>query len=324
MLDSLFATIPKDILMRVNNLDLNISSENCNQEINRLLQRTVLVGGKRLRPLLTYLMGNLVGLSPIDVTPYSKAIELVHAASLSHDDVVDNATTRRGRPTINASSSNKNAVLAGDYLLADVIVELSELGNLELVSEMARIIQDLAEGEWIQLDAQRSRKYTREIISTIAHKKTASVMSWCCVAPAIVAGLSPTLVQYARNFGVNLGVAFQLVDDTLDFSGNSKKDYHLDLENGVINSVIYEWLALNPELMTKFQNGEDIISLWDNSNLDEAIDIIRASAEDHLQKARDLLEVLTRELYGDEASQSRDAVLKPIHMMISFLGRREF
>src|SRR5690606_31879505 len=123
----------------------------------------VLLGGKRLRPLLTYLCGNFFGVKADALDVYAKAIEMVHAASLSHDDVVDGANTRRGKPSINAESSNKQAVLAGDYLLADVIVELTKQGDLTLVQEMSYVIQALAEGEWIQLDAAASRQYTREL-----------------------------------------------------------------------------------------------------------------------------------------------------------------
>ena len=115
--------IPADVLLKTKSLELDIKSKDCNDRVNKLLKKTVLLGGKRLRPMLTYLFGQLFGHSLKDLEVYARAIECVHAASLSHDDVVDGAETRRGSPSINTLSSNKYAVLAGDYLLADVIVK---------------------------------------------------------------------------------------------------------------------------------------------------------------------------------------------------------
>ena len=156
------ANIPHDILKRLGDLSVDARSESCRREINDLLQQTVLIGGKRLRPLLTFLMGQFFGLDLDACELPARAIEQVHAASLSHDDVVDNASTRRGKPSINVVASNKKAVLAGDYLLANVIVDLATLNRPDVVSEMAQVIRDLAEGEWLQLDAAQNRAYTRE------------------------------------------------------------------------------------------------------------------------------------------------------------------
>ena len=164
--------MPKGVLSAVGEIDLNIPSTTCKKEINDLLQRTVLVGGKRLRPLLTHLVGDLFQLDTLVVAPYARAVELVHAASLSHDDVIDNATMRRGLPSINIVASNKKAVLAGDTLLSSVIVDLTEAGHLSLVREMSYVIRDLSEGEWIQADLILSRDYTKSSIREIAMKKT--------------------------------------------------------------------------------------------------------------------------------------------------------
>lgn len=319
-------TIPPHLLGRVRDLEMVTASESCNRSINQLLQRTVLLGGKRLRPLLTYLCGNFFGVQAEKLDVFAKAIEMVHAASLSHDDVVDGAKTRRGKPSINAESTNKHAVLAGDYLLADVIVELSKQGDLSLVKEMAQVIQALAEGEWIQLDAAESRQYTRELIDSIAQKKTASVMSWCAVSPAIVAGLPDGVVNYARDFGHHLGLAFQQMDDTLDFSGNSKKDHLLDLENGVINAVLYEWLELNPDLKEKFLKGESASSLWSEKNLDQAVSIVEARARDHLDKCLELIEVMAKEIpqHRDLTEKQITAAKEPLIEIVHYLGRRTY
>lgn len=326
MIPKFLTTIPPELLGRVRDLEMMTTSESCNRSINQLLQRTVLLGGKRLRPLLTYLCGRFFGVNAANLDTYAKAIEMVHAASLSHDDVVDGAKTRRGKPSINAESTNKHAVLAGDYLLADVIVELSKRGNLALVQEMSLVIQALAEGEWIQLDAAESRKYSRELIELIANKKTASVMSWCAVAPATLAGLPEAVIGYARDFGYHLGLAFQQMDDTLDFSGNSKKDHLLDLENGVINSVLYEWMELNPELKDRFLAGESASSVWSEKNLDRAVNIVEARARDHLDKCLELIEVMAKEIpsHSELTYEQITKAKEPLIEIVHYLGRRTY
>jgi len=325
MLTELLSSIDPRILESINEMDLGIESENCNQEVNQLLQKTVLVGGKRLRPMLTQLMGAFFGRSVDDVLPFARAIELVHAASLAHDDVIDNATERRGVPSINIAGSNKKAILAGDYLLADVIVSLTKTGHLELVKEMSLVIQDLAEGEWIQSDACESRNYTKEIIEKIADLKTASVMSWCCLAPAMLSTQSENLVEYARSFGSHLGLAFQMMDDTLDFSGQSKKDHLLDLKNGVVNSVVYEWFTMRPEIFDKFKKGEDILSLVGEENLDKAVEVVQKKAHWHLDQAKNVLQIMQTELSDEiKTSEVHKNSITPLNLIIDYMGGRKF
>jgi octaprenyl-diphosphate synthase len=190
-----FESLPPVILNRATSLDLNITSSNAHDAIDEILSKTVLSGGKRLRPLLTYLSGNLFKADFDLLDPFARATELVHAASLAHDDVIDNATLRRGRPSINILSSNKKSVLAGDYLLSKVIVDLTYANNLELLKRMSLVIKDLSEGEWLQLDLINSRLYTKEKIIEIAMKKTSSVMSYCTSSPAILAQMRRLLMK---------------------------------------------------------------------------------------------------------------------------------
>ncbi len=316
-----FETIPLPIINEIKNLDFSASDQSVNKEIEKLLSKTVLVGGKRLRPILTYLMGDLFGVSLKSMAPLARAIELVHAASLGHDDVVDNATTRRGTPSINVVSSNKRAVLAGDYLLADVIVSLSRENDINLIKEMAQVIQSLSDGEWLQLNASESRKYSREIIETIALKKTGSVISWCCVSPAYRKGLSLEVIEYCRELGNNIGLAFQMIDDTLDFSDNSQKDHLLDMENGIINSVIYEWLELNLEAKEAFKKGQKIVDLWTNNKLQESIDIVKERAFQKLTRANELLDIIVNQSGLNLTSSKK---LDPLKSMIKFIGARAF
>jgi geranylgeranyl pyrophosphate synthase len=292
MLQQFLGQIPRHLINQVDDLSIDVPSADCREDIQRLLKRSVLVGGKRLRPLLTAMMGNFFGTPWEETIPLAQTIELIHASSLAHDDVVDNATSRRGIPSINIQASNKKAVLAGDYLLADVIDHLSKLGNVALLRETSKVIKQLAVGEWLQADAAKDRRYDRQLLEDIARHKTASVMSWCTVAPAVWMNLPTNVVELARQYGTELGLAFQLMDDTLDFSENSKKDLLLDLKNGQVNTVVYEWLMLHPHLWQAYQNGQELQELWSDNDLQKAIDCVRLKAVGHLTKARELLQTL--------------------------------
>ncbi len=323
MLKNFLSQMPLSVVAQLKNLDLHIKSDDCRAQIDKLLQRSVLVGGKRLRPLLTYLMADFLDIPPKDVKLLAETIELVHAASLSHDDVIDGATTRRGIPSINIQSSNKMAVLAGDYLLADVIIQLSRLNRPDLLHEMAKVIKDLTEGEWIQSDASKNRCYTREIIAEVACLKTSSVMSWCFVAPCLAKGLPENFINYARELGTHLGLAFQLIDDTLDFSENSNKDNLLDLDNGIVNAVLFELLELNPELKNRYLKGEKIADVWEPSHLEEAISMVRRNAEDHLVRCHQILDILCREIPDGRSENERIKKVKPLRVVVDFLGQRQ-
>lgn len=323
MTNDFLTLMPKHVIGAVGEIDLNIPSTTCKKEINDLLQRTVLVGGKRLRPLLTHLVGDLFGVEISKVTPYARAVELVHAASLSHDDVIDNATMRRGAPSINIVASNKKAVLAGDTLLSSVIVDLTEAGNLALVREMSYVIRDLSEGEWIQADLIISRDYTKNLIREIAMKKTSSVMSYCCLAPAVLKGFDAKMVENAREFGNSLGLAFQMIDDTLDYNETSLKDQLLDLKNGVVNAVIFRHFELHPELFLKFKNGEDLTELIHIQDLSTAIADIKNEAHCELEKANSLLLEIGEYLKTEFKMSLTEKSYLPLQAVISFIGLRQ-
>lgn len=326
MIRDFLDSLPPHITERSKNLDLKIRSVGANTAIDDVLAKTVLRGGKRLRPLLTFLVSNLFQVELDLIAPFARASELVHAASLSHDDVIDNATMRRGTPSINIVSSNKKAVLAGDYLLSSVIVDLCATGRLDLVSEMSLVIKDLSEGEWLQLDLIASRNYSRELIREIALKKTSSVMSYCTMSSAVFAKMPQNIIEVSKNFGISLGLAFQLIDDTLDYSGESLKDQQLDLKNGIVNAVVYELLEANPSLLKRFKDGEDLASLIADQNIKPFVEIVSAEATKHLEDAYNALlvieEYLGRSLYKDRPKELESAI-SHLQVIISYMSLRQ-
>lgn len=327
MIADFLDALPKVALESSKNMDLQIRSVNAHQAIDAILAKSVLRGGKRLRPLLTFLMAHLFRVDFEIATPYARASELVHAASLSHDDVIDNATMRRGAPSINILASNKKAVLAGDYLLSSVIVDLTNAGNLELVREMSLVIKDLSEGEWLQLDLIDDRNYTRELIREVAMKKTSSVMSYCSVAPAILSGADKATVELCREFGRHLGLAFQMIDDTLDYSGDSQKDQELDLKNGIVNAVVFELLDSHPGLFARFKAGENLQEVVLNIDFHPHVETIGKEAHGHLESAKLILEKLEVTLSKNPEYQKNSAELKTrieaLELIISYMALRQ-
>lgn len=320
MTHELFDVLPHEILESLGEMDFAVEHERASSALAALLNQTVLTGGKRLRPMLTLLVGRLIQ-CPLsnDLLLAAKSIEQVHAASLAHDDVIDLASTRRGRPSINVQSSNKKAVLAGDYLLAQVIVNLAKTNRPELISEMATVIQDLAYGEWIQWDVLIDRQITRELLTEIAAKKTASVMSWCTLAPLLIKPSSQKAQQIARRFGYELGLAFQLMDDTLDDSSDSQKDQNLDVQNEQINAVVYEWMEEDSERFKRYHQGESLESLLRDADLGPAREKVKSRAMLHIERCRAELKNLC------EAVESFDQqAQKALDVLIDFLQERRF
>ena len=231
------------VILALKDFNFRVNQEGLNPRICGLLDDTVLEGGKRLRPLLTLAMCEVFGLSLDQGVDLALDIERIHAATLAHDDVVDAATLRRGRPSINYAGSNKKAILAGDYLLAQVMKAACVRGDIRIIGALSDVIADLVEGEWIQIENSASQELSRKNVELVAEKKTGSVLSWCCYTPAMAAGVSHDIISLIKDFGFKLGLIFQLGDDILDFR-RQDGGACADLKNLVVSSIIYEILRV--------------------------------------------------------------------------------
>ena len=275
--------------------DAALNSHDGRVAVAELLNDTVLRGGKRLRPLLTVLFGELAGVKKPQLQILAKAIEHVHAASLAHDDVIDGASTRRGKPSINVAGDNKKAILAGDFLLAQVINDLSSLENIEVVNEMAKIIKRLSIGEWIQHDCVKLRKYDEKVFYDISKNKTSSVLEWCSVSPFLYGNYPERVVKTAQEFGENLGLCFQLYDDILDFSDDSSKDKFLDVKNDQLTFITYRYLV-SKGLLESYERGASVESLLVEKELGPTINEVRSIADGYhaicLKKLEELVTTL--------------------------------
>lgn len=244
------------------------------QELNDLVQ----AGGKKFRPGLLFLMGGVFGLKPQELETYARAVELTHVASLVHDDVIDDSDSRRNHPTLNHLRNNTTAILAGDYLLATIMFELAQKNNNEILIDLTRSIQDLADGEWLQYDLKKKAEVKVDDLRLISVKKTGSLIRWCCTTPAKLAGHHD--IPSLQDLGERVGLIFQMADDVLDGLELGGRPAFQDITNGQLNFVTLKLMEIYPELKEKiyaFKKSANGNVPW---NQDQYFDAIKAVDKD--------------------------------------------
>ncbi len=185
--------------------------------LSQVLEHIRKKAGKRMRPMLILLMAKNHG-AVSDVTQNAAVgLELLHTASLVHDDVVDESGERRGQASVNAIYNNKVAVLAGDYLLSTALLHVSFTGNQKIVQYLAELGRTLASGEILQLSNINSQKISEDVYYQVIKQKTAALFEACCAIGALSAGASDGEIEAAKRFGQNLGIVFQIRDDIFDY-----------------------------------------------------------------------------------------------------------
>jgi octaprenyl-diphosphate synthase len=185
--------------------------------LDRIMHYIVKRKGKQMRPMFTLLSARQFG--PVNESAYTAAslIELLHTATLVHDDVVDGSPLRRGFFSINALWKNKIAVLVGDYLLSRGLLLAIDKGEFDLLRIVSKAVRDMSEGELLQLEKSRNLNFSEEIYFTIIRQKTASLIAACCASGASAAGRPADEVERMRLFGELTGIAFQIKDDLFDY-----------------------------------------------------------------------------------------------------------
>ena len=177
-------------------------------------------GGKRLRPLLTLAAARLFGYTGPFHIHLAATVEFIHTATLLHDDVVDESHRRRGRPTANLLWDNKSSVLVGDYLFARSFQLMTETGNLRVLDILANASATIAEGEVLQLTAAQDLATSESIYLQIVRGKTAALFSAATEVGGVIAGADEAQIKALFSYGDALGIAFQIADDLLDYSGS--------------------------------------------------------------------------------------------------------
>ena len=199
--------------------------------LDLILRYVVRQKGTQLRPSLVFLMAKAHG--EVDARSYRGAtlVELMHTATLVHDDVVDESAVRRSMFSINALWKNKIAVLVGDYMLSRVLLRAVESGDYDLLRMVSTAVRAMSEGELLQIEKARRLDIDESVYYDIIQKKTASLMASCCGVGAASVGANDALIQRAEAFGNALGMGFQIQDDLLDYQayGSSGKPAGIDV-----------------------------------------------------------------------------------------------
>lgn len=194
-------------------------------------------GGKRIRPALLLLSARLCGYQGEGHVPLASVIEFIHTATLLHDDVVDNATLRRGNASANEVWGNEASVLVGDFLFSKSFSLMVQAGDLRVLQVLSDATTIIAEGEVLQLLCTSDLEMTEVRYIEVVKSKTAVLLSAACEAGAILGTVSPEQQQALSDYGMDLGIAFQLMDDTLDYTASEEqfgKEIGHDLEEGKI------------------------------------------------------------------------------------------
>lgn len=209
--------------------------------------------GKRMRPMLILLMAKNFG-QVTEVTQHAAVgLELLHTASLVHDDVVDESRERRGQASVNATYDNKVAVLVGDYILSTALLHVAHTGSQQIVAYLAELGRTLSNGEILQLTNIGRKDISEDVYYDVIKQKTAALFEACCAMGALSAGASDDDIAKAKKFGQNLGVIFQIRDDIFDYYDSPQigKPTGNDMAEGKLTlPVIYALNSTRDEAMT--------------------------------------------------------------------------
>jgi geranylgeranyl pyrophosphate synthase len=249
----------------------------CNQDLRAAIEHLLAAGGKRIRPTLGLLVGNMIGGNSGMLVTLGAAVELLHTATLVHDDLIDGALLRRGAETLNARWSSAATVLTGDFLFARAARLAAETDNTALMRLFANTLATIVNGELTQLFSARG-VINRDNYYQRIYAKTASLFEMSSQAAAMVSTDDADTIDSFRKFGYELGMAFQIVDDLLDFTGEQAtvgKPLGSDLLQGLVTLPAIYYAEMNP-------NHPDVRSLaaggWgDAERMERLVQSIRGS-----------------------------------------------
>jgi len=280
--------------------------------VEKVGRHTLEAGGKRLRPAFVTLAAQATNLEfSIERTrKLGACMEMIHMATLIHDDVIDNAVTRRGRSTASAEFGNTAAILSGDVLLSKAMVLLSRDGDLDIIRSVSEAAVDIAEGEVRELGVRGIFDLDEATHLEVLGLKTASFIECCCEVGAIVAGAPEEIQRALKAFGYHVGMAFQIVDDILDYRGDQSKTgkpIATDFREGQATlPLIFLRDCLSEAESTmarrKFGNGvneDEIRMISDWMDTRGAFDLAEQAAKAHITQA-----ILTLDKLPDSPSKA--------------------
>ncbi|MGX7708279.1 polyprenyl synthetase family protein [Methylobacterium sp. Gmos1] len=282
-------------------------------------------GGKRLRPILTLATAALSGYDPAadgDVK-LAASVEFMHTATLLHDDVVDESDMRRGKVAARIKWGNEASVLVGDFLLGQAFKMMVEVGSLRALDILSSAASVIAEGEVMQLTAARSTETTEDEYLAVIRAKTAELFAAACEVGPVIAERPAAEIAACRSYGMNLGIAFQLVDDALDYGGTSAdlgKNVGDDFREGKITlPVVLSFRRGSDEERAFWRRTLERQEIDEARDLDAALAIMRRhrALEDTIERARQYGDRAKDALAPFPASPMKQALLEAVDFCIA-------
>ena len=292
--------------------------------LDKVTRFIVTTKGKQMRPMFVFLCAKLIGNVNEKTYRGASMIELIHTATLVHDDVVDESFKRRNFFSINALWKNKIAVLVGDFLLSKAVLLSTDHKDYDLLSVISRTIREMSEGELLQLEKARKLDITEDVYYEIIRQKTATLIAACCEIGALSNDADENLARKMMQFGTYTGMAFQIKDDLFDYLSSNVigKPVGIDIKEQKMTLPLIHTLKIANETDRKYyfntikrynndqKRVKELIAFVKSSGgLDYAIQVMK----DFQQKAKDIL---------DEFPDSE--VRKSLHMMLDYVIERKF
>jgi geranylgeranyl pyrophosphate synthase len=289
---------------------LHAQADERHPDLRAAVEQILAAGGKRIRPTIGLLAGNMLGAPEDKLVTLGASVELLHTATLVHDDLIDGALLRRGLPTLNARWSPAATVLTGDFLFARAAKLAAETEHLPLMNLFAETLAVIVNGELTQMFSSRG-VVSRENYFQRIYAKTASLFEMTSRAAAMISPADDEAAELMRRFGYETGIAFQLVDDILDFTGDQAmvgKPIGSDLLNGLVTLPAIYYAEAHP-------NDDDVRSLADGGWANERrmarlVESVRStdSVKKAMVDAQQHIESAVQALEGFEPSQERESL----------------
>lgn len=313
--------LTKADMTRVNELILSKAGSNVDL-IPEIANHLISSGGKRLRPMITLAAAQMFGYEGDGHVKLATSVEFMHTATLLHDDVVDESGMRRGKQTARMIWGNQASVLVGDYLLGQAFRMMVEVGSLEALGILSNAASIIAEGEVMQLAAAKNLETTEDEYLTVIGAKTAALFSAAAETGPVIAEASKSDRAALRSFGTNLGLAFQLVDDALDYGGNAGdlgKNIGDDFREGKVTLPVVLSYRRGTSEDREFWKQAIETGASDDAALDRAIGLMTRTGaiKDTVGRARHFGEIARDALAPLKETPQKQAMLELIEFCIS-------
>jgi len=318
------AEILADDMAEVNTLIRTRMASEHAPRIPEVTAHLVEAGGKRLRPMLTLAAARMCGYEGDNHVKLAATVEFIHTATLLHDDVVDESEKRRGRPTANLLWDNKSSVLVGDYLFARSFQLMTETNNIRVLRILSDAAATIAEGEVLQMTAAQDLRTTEAIYLQVVRGKTAALFSAATEVGGVIADMDEAQIKALFDYGDALGIAFQIVDDLLDYWGSDAtgKNVGDDFRERKLTLPVIKAVALGDDEERAFWKRTIEKGRQEEGDLEHAIALLtkhgtleatRAEANDWIAKARAALSTLPAHPIRDMLDDLADYVVARVN-----------